>query len=96
MQEKEKVEIKVTAEEQELVFKGIRPETMEYAVYRQVRKELQKAQKLYSGGQFKHISINLNPKMYNVESKGTYIRTEPRRHETLNRLWQRNGQNDSN
>ena len=74
-------------------YRKLRNYTQE--VYRQVRKELQKGQKLYLGGQFKHIAVNLNPQMYNVESKGTYVRTEPKRYETLNRLWQRNGQNDS-
>jgi len=96
MKEKEEEQkIEVTAEEQELIFKGIRPEGMDYKVFRQVRKELNKAQKLYLGGQYKHISINLNPKLYNVETKGTYTRTESKRYETLNRLWQRNRQNDS-
>lgn len=76
-----KREIKVTAEEQELIFKGIRPENMEQEVFKKVRKDLQRAKKIYSGGQYKHVAVNLNPKLYQVESKGTYVRTEPKRYE---------------
>ena len=69
-------EIKVTAEEQELIFKGIRPENMDKDVFKKVRKDMQKAYKLYKGGQFKHISVNLNPVLFPVEAKGTYIKTK--------------------
>lgn len=69
-------EIKVTAEEQELIFKGIRPESMEQEVFKKVRKDMQKAYRMYKGGQFKHISVNLNPTLFPAEAKGTYIRTE--------------------
>lgn len=69
-------EIKVTAEEQELIFKGIRSENMEQEVFKKVRKDMQKAYRMYKGGQFKHISVNLNPTLFPTESKGTYIRTE--------------------
>jgi hypothetical protein len=69
-------EIKVTAEEQELIFKGIRPEDMDKNVFKKVRKDMQKAYRMYKGGQFKHISVNLNPTLFPTEAKGTYIRTE--------------------
>ena len=69
-------EIKVTAEEQELIFKGIRPEDMDKNVFKKVRKDMQKAYRMYKGGQFKHISVNLNPTLFPAEAKGTYIRTE--------------------
>lgn len=71
-------EIKVTAEEQELIFKGIRPEDMDKNVFKKVRKDMQKAYRMYKGGQFKHISVNLNPTLFPAEAKGTYIRTEPK------------------
>lgn len=71
-------EIKVTAEEQELIFKGIRPEDMDKNVFKKVRKDMQKAYKMYKGGQFKHISVNLNPTLFPAEAKGTYVRTEPK------------------
>lgn len=69
-------EIKVTAEEQELIFKGIRPEGMDVKVFKKVRKDMQKAYNMYKGGQFKHISVNLNPTLFPVEAKGTYIKTK--------------------
>lgn len=78
MKEKEVKEVKVTAEEQELIFKGIKPESMDYEVFKKVRKDMQKAYKMYKGGQFKHISVNLNPTLFPAEAKGTYIRTEPK------------------
>jgi hypothetical protein len=80
----EKIEITVTAEEQELIFQGIRPEGMRYDVFRKVRKDLAKATKLYKGGKYKHIST-VSPHMMGFkdmpEAQGTYVRTEPRRHE---------------
>jgi len=82
MKEKEnKQEVTVTAEEQQLIFKGIRPKDMDYEVFRKVRKDLRKATKLYLGGKFKHVSVNLNPKLTEVKSMGTYIRTEKKRWE---------------
>ena len=81
-------EVTVTTEEQQMVFKGIRPEGMRYDVFRKVRKDLQKATRLYLGGQFKHVAVNLNPKLGEVESKGTYYRTGPRRHQTLGRKYE--------
>lgn len=73
MKEKEP-EVTITAEEQQLIFKGIRPEGMSQVVFKKVRKDLQRAAKLYKGGQFKHVSVNLNPKLTEVKSMGTYIK----------------------
>lgn len=68
-------EIVVTAEEQELVFKGIRPKNMDYEVFKKVRKDLAKATKRYLGGQFIHISTNTNPMYDNsIDVKGTYVK----------------------
>ena len=75
---KEDKEIKVTSEEQQLIFKGIRPVGMDFTVFRKVRKDLNKSLKMYLGGQFKHVSVNLNTKLTEIKSKGTYIRTEPK------------------
>lgn len=81
--------ISVSAEEQEMVFSGIRPEGMRQDVFKKVRKDLDKAIKLYKGGKYKHVSF-VNPLMKGFkdipEGKGTYVRTKPRRHETLNRI----------
>lgn len=52
-----KVEITVTAEEQEMIFKGIRPEGMRYDVFDKVRNDLKRATKLYKGGKYKHLSV---------------------------------------
>ena len=87
--EEEKInEVLVTAEEQMTVFTGKRPESMDYRVFRKVRKDLNKSLKLYLGGKYKHISVVL-PNMSNFkdmpEAKGTYVRTELRRHEGLGR-----------
>lgn len=82
------VEITITAEEQELIFSGTRPEGMRYDVFRKVRKDLAKATKLYKGGKYKHIST-VSPHMVGFKdmpiAQGTYVRTEPRRHEKLGR-----------
>ena len=50
LKKQEVQEIVVTADEQELVFKGIRPEGMNFQVYRKVRSDLNKTVKLYLGG----------------------------------------------
>lgn len=50
-------EVVITAEEQELIFKGIRPEGMRHDVFSKVRKDLDRATKLYKGGKYKHISV---------------------------------------
>ena len=50
------VEITVTAEEQELIFKGTRPEGMRFDVYSKVRRDLDRAVRLYKGGKYKHLS----------------------------------------
>jgi len=52
-----KVEITVTAEEQEMIFKGTRPENMRYDVFCKVRKDLDRATRLYKGGKYKHVSV---------------------------------------
>lgn len=79
-----KVEIIVTAEEQEMVFSGIRPEGMRQDVFKKVRKDLDKAVKLYKGGKYKHVS-SVSPLMKGFkdmpEGKGAYVRTEPKRYE---------------
>lgn len=85
---KEVKEVKVTKEDRDLVFKGIRPENMEQVVFKQVRKDLQRAYKRYKGGQFKHVSVNLEPKL-EVKSEGTYTRNTKKRYEGIGRKWER-------
>lgn len=75
-------EVTVTAEEQELIFKGVRPENMNYEVFKKVRKDLKKTLNIYKGGQYKHVSVNTSLNFSKIEGKGTYIRTEPKK-------WQR-------
>ena len=84
-------EVKISEEEQVLILKGIRPEGMSQEVFRKVRKNMNKAVKLYKKGKYKHISVNLDP-MYDgsIEVKGTYKREEPRRHEKLSRKGRNN------
>ena len=90
MKEKsKKEEIKVTAEEQLLIFKGVRPEEMDQVVFNKVRKDLNKSKKLYSKGKYKHFSVNLGVPIEERPAQGTYVRTEPKRWEKLNRKWQR-------
>ncbi len=49
---------------------------MNYEVFKQARKDLKRALKRYKGGQFKHVSVNLDPKYAGmIEPKGTYTRT---------------------
>ena len=88
-EKEKKVEIKITAEEQQLILKGIRPEGIDYNVFKKVRKDMEKALKMYLGGQFKHVSVNYDVKLPEVRSQWTYRRKTPRRHETLGRKWQR-------
>ena len=69
-------EISITQEERDLIFKGIRPKEMDYEVFKQARKEVQRAYKRYKGGQFYHLSVNLDPRFNNqLEPKGTYLAT---------------------
>jgi hypothetical protein len=70
------VEITVTAEEQELIFKGIRPEGMRYDVFSKVRKDLAKATKLYKGGKYKHIStwVEDGPDKTSVRKHNTFVK----------------------
>lgn len=85
------VEITITAEEQELIFSGTRPEGMRYDVFRKVRKDLAKATKLYKGGKYKHISVwtdyskDVDKVTIPIKKTNTYVRTEQRRHEKLGR-----------
>lgn len=55
--EKKPVEITVTAEEQEMIFTGKRPEGMRFDVFDKVRNDLKRATKLYKGGKYKHLSV---------------------------------------
>jgi len=86
------VEITVTAEEQEQVFKGQRPERMNFDVYRKVRSDLKKATKLYLGGKiiFKSKRLFLKSEIAKIKERDgidpsdikgkTYIRTTPKSH----------------
>ncbi len=92
MKEKENIkEVKITQEERDLIFKGVRPEGMNYEVFKQARKDLKRALKRYKGGQFKHVSVNLDPKYAGmIEPKGTYTRTTKKKYEGIGRLWEKN------
>lgn len=84
-------EIKVTEQQRELIFKGIKPDDMDYQVFRQARKDIQRATRRYLGGKFKHISVSLGSIMgINPEVKGTYSRDSKKRYEGIGRLWERN------
>jgi len=79
------VKVKVTAEEQELIFRGIRPKNMLKEVYKQVRNDMKKHLKYrLNHGKYLHISVGYiqtepelatgdSPKVINV-GKGTYVR----------------------
>lgn len=71
----EKEEIIITADEQELIFRGVRPEGMRKDVFKVARKRLQRNVRLHLGGKFMHIS-KLTVPMDKVEQKGTYIRKD--------------------
>lgn len=88
LKEPKKIEVKVTSEEQLSVFKGIRPENMDFEVFKQVRKDLKKSTKLYLGGKYKHFSVNLSMIPGMPSSQGTYVRTKPKRWEKDHRMWQ--------
>lgn len=77
-----KKEITITEEERDLIFKGIRPESMDYTVYKVAKRDIDRATKRYLGGKFKHISVSLKSIMgVTPEVKGTYVRTEPKRYD---------------
>lgn len=85
------VEITITEEEQALIFKGIKPENMDYRVFKVARRDIQRATKRYLGGKFSHISVSLKSIMgVNPEVKGTYIRDTKKRYEGIGRLWEKN------
>lgn len=73
-------EIVVTVEEQMEVFSGKRPEGMDYDVYRKVRKDLDRATKLYKGGKYKHLStwvediVNEDGNKVPVKKSKTFIK----------------------
>ena len=68
-------EVSISVEDRNLIFKGIRPDGMNYEVFKRVRKDLNKALNRYKGGRFKHISINTDPMFSSkIESKGTYTK----------------------
>ena len=83
-------EVKVSEEEQQLIFKNIRPKGMDYLVFKKVRKDLNRALKMYLGGKFKHISVVNNPILNGkIEAKGTYINNSKKRFESIGRWWER-------
>lgn len=89
---KEKVEeVSISVEDRNTVFKGIRPDDMDYNVFRQVRKDIEIARKRYLGGQFKHISVNFDPMFKDsIDVKGTYVRNTNKRYEGIRRKWELN------
>lgn len=90
-EQKEVKEVVVSKEDRDLVFKGIRPEGMDYLVFKQVRKELKIASDRYKGGQFKHISVNLGSNMSEkINPLGTYYKDTNKRYEGIDRLWEKN------
>lgn len=70
------VEITITAEEQELIFKGVRPEGMRYDVFQKVRKDLDRATRLYKGGKYKHLStwVEDGPDKTSVRKSKIYVK----------------------
>ena len=75
-------EIVISKEEQELIFKGIRPENMDYNVFKRAKKDIDRATKRHLGGKFFHISVSNKSIMgINPGAKGTYVRTEKKRYD---------------
>jgi len=63
-------EITITKEEQHLLMQGIRPENMDFSVFKAARKEVQDSVRRYLGGQFVWITTDNSPMRL---GKGTYI-----------------------
>ena len=85
-----KEEIFITADEQELIFRGIRPKDMRKDVFKEARRKLQNNLKMYLGGKLKHISVNLQPMLdEKIEVKGTYVRSENKRYQGIGRKWEK-------